>query len=166
MYITQEDFQRGLCRNGHPITWDSYTTSTTAQGAKFYRCKQCRNESVQRWKENHPDEAKAKKLKAHLRQRYNITISRDDMLVAQGSVCAICERTGCHWGKGYKNVWHIDHAHDGTANHRGILCAACNTAFGQFKNCPLQLVAYMLKWLPNFSEQVFSLLRKEEPNVN
>jgi hypothetical protein len=153
MYITKEDFVKGICRNGHTITPESHYTMSC--GAS--RCKLCRNEDRARWVANHPEAAKAKKLKSHLKQRYGITTSREEMLAAQGSACAICGRTDCHWGKGYKDVWHIDHAHDGTINHRGILCAVCNTALGDLEPFLIRVVRYMMKWSPKFEVAIREL---------
>jgi Recombination endonuclease VII len=70
------------------------------------------------------------------------------MLAAQGGRCKLCGRDDCHWGKGFQNVWHVDHVH-GTKIVRGILCAACNMLVGQIeKNLTLSLEAikYLSGW--------------------
>ena len=79
---------------------------------------------------------------------------RDSILVEQGNACAICGRTGLVWGKGYNDVWHIDHAHDQPGTHRAILCASCNTALGRLEPFLIRVVQYMMKWSPTFAAQV------------
>jgi hypothetical protein len=161
MYITKQDFIKGVCRNGHLVAEGSFTTSHTAQGAAFHKCKQCRNESVQRWKLAHPEAAYRKKLTTDIRHRYGIQsiAERDALLVAQGSACAICGRTGLVWGKGYNDVWHIDHAHDQPGTHRAILCASCNTALGRLEPFLLRVVQYMMKWSPAFEAAIKELVK-------
>ena len=54
----------------------------------------------------------------NLRRRYGLTIQqRDELLAAQGGVCAICGETP-------KRIC-VDHCHD-TGSIRGILCHSCN----------------------------------------
>ena len=67
--------------------------------------------------------------------RYGINSieERDAILASQGNACAICRRTGCTWGKGFKDVWHIDHDPAKPGTYRGILCAFCNTALGRLE---------------------------------
>jgi hypothetical protein len=72
-----------------------------------------------------PDKVKSAKLKS----AYGITLEqRDDLLIKQGSVCAICE-TDTPSGKG----WHVDHRHD-TKAVRGILCSQCNVMLGMARD--------------------------------
>lgn len=66
---------------------------------------------------------------------------RDAMLAAQGGVCALCG-TDEPRGKG----WSIDHDHACCPGPRtcgdcirGILCHACNTSLGGFKDDPMLL---------------------------
>ncbi len=63
---------------------------------------------------------------------YGITTQqRDEMLQAQGGVCAICSASEPQ-GRG---TWHIDHCH--TAGHvRGVLCHHCNVGLGHFRDNP------------------------------
>lgn len=65
---------------------------------------------------------------------------RDALLAAQGGACAICG--GPPLGKG---VYHLDHDHE-TGNVRGLLCHACNTSLGGFRDDPELLrkaIAYL-----------------------
>lgn len=59
----------------------------------------------------------------HLLRRYGITAAQaDEMLEAQGGLCAIC-RT--------KPADHVDHCHL-TGDVRGLLCFTCNAGLGNF----------------------------------
>lgn len=77
--------------------------------------------------------------------KYNLTKALFSALLdAQGGVCGICA-TSTPGGRGY---WHIDHDHSCCAGQRscgecvrGILCHACNTGLGSFKDNPDSLRA-------------------------
>lgn len=61
-----------------------------------------------------------------LRKLYGITLNeRDEMLKAQGNMCAICQETHPTSGK----RWPVDHNHS-TGRVRGVLCFRCNTMIG------------------------------------
>ena len=145
MYITKDDLVKGLCRNGHAIVEGSHYVMRPT-GA--IRCRLCRNEVRQRWVKNNPEDAYRIKLTTHLRQRYGIRSieERDAILAAQGGACATCGRTDCTWGgKGFQNVWHVDHDPTKPGTHRGILCAACNTALGRLEPIMDQVREYLEK---------------------
>lgn len=72
----------------------------------------------------------------HLKTRYGITFGeKQDMLLAQGNACAICEVDTPG-----KKGWHTDHCHK-TKKVRGIICYSCNTGLGAFKDNPTWLRA-------------------------
>lgn len=83
--------------------------------------------------EMHPQ----KKRDIRLRSKYGITVERyDEMIEAQGGVCAICHR-------GARLV--VDHNHD-TGEVRGLLCHGCNSALGMLRESPracLNMVDYI-----------------------
>jgi hypothetical protein len=71
----------------------------------------------------------------HLKRTFNITL--DDynrMLEDQNGVCAICKRTETRKSK-LGELWQlsVDHCHD-TGKVRGLLCFACNSSLGKFKD--------------------------------
>jgi hypothetical protein len=149
MYLTKEDFAKGVCKNGHPITSTSYGTMANLKGDKAFRCRPCRNEQRQQWVKANPEDAHRLKLTTHLRQRYGIQSieERDAILASQGNACAMCGRTDCTWGgKGFQNVWHVDHDPSKPRTHRGILCAACNTALGRLEPILGRVLEYLEKF--------------------
>ena len=65
----------------------------------------------------------------HLKNAYGITPEKyDEMLAAQGGVCAICKSEDT---KHKSDKFNIDHNHT-TGEVRGLLCGSCNTALGLF----------------------------------
>lgn len=68
-----------------------------------------------------------------LRQRYGISLDDYEQMVRdQLGVCAICLRPPRGKTKGSR--LYIDHDHV-TGKIRGLLCAGCNTALGQYLHC-------------------------------
>lgn len=79
-----------------------------------YVCKTCRPRAAKR---SYPELSR----KHWLRKAYGLTPEQyDDMLRAQGGVCAICKKPP----KG--NRLHVDHCHE-TGRIRGLLCVSCNS---------------------------------------
>lgn len=69
-----------------------------------------------------------------LKRKYGITIEEyDGILEAQEHGCAICGGTNVDGRR-----LHVDHDHI-TGRVRGLLCFACNSALGQFKDDPVRL---------------------------
>jgi hypothetical protein len=111
------------------------------------------------WRRANPDRAKAPvtawrlrnkdKVAAHKRKaKYGLddeTYTR--MLEMQAGKCAICDapQEKQRYGK-----LHVDHCHS-SGEVRGLLCAACNTSLGLFRDSPrfLRLAA---SYLEHFSE--------------
>lgn len=65
----------------------------------------------------------------------------DELLKNQGGVCAVCKEKP-EEGRGFGKGWHIDHDHSCCPSKgktcgqcvRGVLCSACNSGLGQFKD--------------------------------
>ena len=80
-----------------------------------------------------------------LKYKFGITLEEYNLMVkSQGGVCAICEgvndtrRRGTHNGKDVAMSLAVDHNHK-TGKVRGLLCSACNTSLGKFKDDPVLL---------------------------
>lgn len=74
---------------------------------------------------------------------YGITVEQyDEMLVAQGGVCAICKTLPEADGR---TPLQVDHDHS-TGRIRGLLCSPCNTAIGSLRDDP-QLLAAAMEYL-------------------
>ncbi len=95
------------------------------------QCLQCNRDRKNEWQNQH---------------LYGWTLAeRDAELVTQGGACAICGRTGLKWGKGFNDVWHVDHVHGQEGTHRGILCATCNLALGKLESHMGKVLEYLAK---------------------
>ena len=79
------------------------------------------------------------------RRKYNLTKEQHDALIqAQGNRCKVC---GVHADQEHYKTLAIDHCHE-TGKVRGLLCAKCNTAIGQFRDDPkiiLNAAKYVLE---------------------
>lgn len=63
----------------------------------------------------------------HLKRHYGLTeAERDEMIDAQGGLCAICRTAP---------AVHVDHCHT-TGRVRGVLCFNCNSAIGKLGDDP------------------------------
>ena len=93
-------------------------------------CKACTYIRERRWVRENPEKT-ALRLRRSWLKRYNLTLDEyDDLLAAQGGVCAIC-KTDKPGGMGR---FHIDHDHACCPEEqrscgkciRGLLCSYCN----------------------------------------
>lgn len=127
-------------------------------------------EEVKRWKKRHPEKArelarrnysrhrakfcaKSRKqyrqkpeirLRSDLLKRYNLTIQAFRALLAsQKGLCAICGESE----KGRFSRLSVDHDHE-TKAIRGLLCSACNSGLGRFKDKE-ELLVRALEYLRN-----------------
>lgn len=135
------------CSKGHLIEGDNRKVRKSGQVS----CRECDKASWHRFRANNPDAAYRGKVESQMRLRYGINSieERDALLVAQGGACAACGRTDCKWGRGWLNVWHIDHKHGEVGTHRGILCARCNVVVGILETSSVLIQKcrdYLAKW--------------------
>lgn len=98
-------------------------------------------ESARRWYKNNKELANRINRNNNLKRLYGITSDEyEEILEAQGYVCAICKSPPHREGKPNKQRLHVDHDHV-TGKIRGLLCYHCNTGVGQFRDLPVLLRA-------------------------
>lgn len=96
-----------------------------------YMCLKCASLASMEWKQRNPVRSARLKRDHHLRKYFGITVDEAEQLLhAQGGVCAICKLVITD-RRGYSP--HVDHDHV-TGNVRGILCFNCNNGLGAFKD--------------------------------
>ena len=136
------------CIHGHELTGNNSVQLYDKNGAKNgHRCRRCHQTRMR-------IAARADVTGSHYRSRmrhqngtlYGWEYDRDAQLASQGGACAICGITGLTWGKGFMKVWHTDHVHGQEGTHRGVLCAACNTALGRLEPHFSKVLAYLAKY--------------------
>jgi hypothetical protein len=116
------------------------------EGDNFYsynksKCKSCileynrkRNEEnpeyrIKENKRNNERITSGKRREYYLKAAYDLTPEKyEEMLTAQGGVCAICKNEDT---KLKSDKFSIDHNHT-TGEVRGLLCGSCNTGLGLF----------------------------------
>lgn len=85
------------------------------------------------WRTNNREAYLTGKRRCRLGRDFGITLEQyNEMLAAQGGVCAICKNPETHQRKG---VWSlsVDHCHD-TGRVRGLLCNNCNRGVGLLRD--------------------------------
>lgn len=119
------------CTAAKRATW--YAENAPAEKARVKEWQQANRERVNagnRERRRSPEARRAQR-DGHLRRKYGITADQyDEMLAAQGGVCAICERE-----PNPKISLHVDHDHE-TGAIRGLTCFRCNQAMGAFGEDP------------------------------
>lgn len=69
-----------------------------------------------------------------LRNRFDLSLEAyNQMLEAQGGVCAICNQPETHKRNGKLKALAVDH-HHASGRIRGLLCSDCNTGIGKLKD--------------------------------
>lgn len=121
------------CDKYKPVS-EFFASKKRACGIHFI-CKPCSylNNRTSRKKRPRPF------MDRHTLKKFNITEEKyREMLDAQGSVYAICGQPETKVQHGNIRQLTIDHDHD-TGEIRGLLCASCNLALGNFKDSPENL---------------------------
>lgn len=88
------------------------------------------------------------KVRAHaLRTRYGITSAQyEQMLMAQGGLCAICQQPEVRRMRGKVTRLAVDHDHQ-SGRVRGLLCALCNATLHKLERHGPVWVSAALKYL-------------------
>lgn len=98
--------------------------------------------SILVYKLRYPGKIEQRDRERHLKQLYGLSLDEyNSLLASQSGVCALCGG-----GSGQRR-FAVDHCHS-TGKVRGLLCRACNTGLGLFKDSPALLekgAAYLRK---------------------
>lgn len=99
----------------------------------YYMCAVCKKEHE---KEQYLIPARQEQIKktarrSYIKRTYGISLEDyEDLIIAQNSVCAICEKDLSSLSG---RELHIDHCHD-SGKIRGILCSHCNVGIGNLND--------------------------------
>lgn len=145
------------CRNTQRQTYRANHPEEAKARAKAEWTKVRDNGTYSEWRRDYRDKNSDSIYEKNLQRRFNITKAQyDALLEAQGGVCAICKGTS-----GTKR-FAVDHDHSccpdiGTSCGkciRGLLCSACNTALGSFRDDPAILWSAIHYLGDNVSQRV------------
>ncbi len=110
-----------------------YPRKSSSPNAIRAECKQCSIDGVANWQVGRRERVRETNWRTCLRRYYGITAEQyDEMLAAQGDVCAICG--GTETTRNRKRLY-VDHCHR-TRLIRGLLCSRCNHGVGAMRDDP------------------------------
>jgi hypothetical protein len=113
------------CGERKPL--DSYYKRSGNRDGLDNRCKPCEKARNKAWTSANPDKVRTAGKRYVLRAKYGITVEQyDELLAAQGGLCACC---GSDSPRGRGTYFPVDHDHD-TGEVRGLLCTPCNVGIG------------------------------------
>jgi hypothetical protein len=122
------------CGETKPLREFRLSRQATNTRNAVYRsdCKTCSATAARRWFAENKERHKETRHRHAMRATYGLTPEQyQDMLAAQGGVCAICglDEPNAHGRTGTQFRLSVDHCHD-TGRVRGLLCQKCNRAIG------------------------------------
>lgn len=139
--------ERTHCKRGHEYTPENVYINPSSGARQCVAClkiirprckkmgREYMNNAQTAWRKRNPEKVRENDRIQNLKG-FGLTVSDyDQMLVAQGGVCAICKKQ-CSSGRRL----HVDHDHK-TGVVRGLLCGRCNPALGAFDDSPALLAA-------------------------
>jgi len=145
------------CIRGHELSPENRVNGTG-------QCKLCRLIHRKDFEEKNPDycrnwkkENKERLRTEHIGSRYGLTQERyDEMRVEQNNCCGVC---GVVFDTTNTNTTpHVDHNHL-TGKVRELLCRACNSGLGQFRDNS-ELLRKAANYLDKHTEEGRELSRK------
>jgi len=112
------------CNQTLPI--DLFCNNSKSKDGKQFYCRDCANKKTREHRAKHIETYRPVWRKESLQRVGFTTKLFDEMLKAQGNLCALCgsDNPGGRW-----NRFFADHNHE-TGKPRGLLCFHCNTALG------------------------------------
>lgn len=86
---------------------------------------------TRKWREENPERVRENEYRSHVKRKFGVVGERYvATLLAQGGGCAICGNPPAEGKRLF-----VDHCH-ATGKVRALLCLACNSGLGQFKDSP------------------------------
>lgn len=103
-------------------------------------CKPCTAEHRREWRKKNLDKSRDQIYAQSIKRRFGMSLADyEQMLEAQGGVCAICGREEYAKNKdGTSRRLQIDHDHR-SGQVRSLLCSGCNHGLGGFDDDPTRL---------------------------
>jgi hypothetical protein len=125
---------KGCPQCGEILAIAAFDKSSSGDGYQT-ACRDCRKDIKARWEENN----RHRRFFIQLKTKYNLSQERyEELYSLQGGSCAICM---VPFFAGANEVPHVDHDHACCPGRkscgkciRGLLCKACNTGLGNFKD--------------------------------
>lgn len=144
------------CKIEKPL--DKFFKDKHCSDGHYSICKSCKKLGVYKWRDNNKEkynksqrdfQAKVdpnKRYGFEIKRRYGCTLEKyNEMLIAQGGACAICNVL--HNPAEKKGRLYVDHCHV-TSKVRALLCKHCNCMLGYAKDDTrvlLEAVAYIAR---------------------
>jgi len=137
--------EKACTKCGEVKPLDQFHKRSSARDGRQPQCATCATAAVIEHNQRNPkDHAKRvreyyrkhpeRKADSHLKWRLGLPYGTyDQMIAAQGGVCAICGTD--EPGGNAKNRFHMDHD-EATGKVRGLLCTSCNNGIGRFSHDP------------------------------
>lgn len=123
---------------------EEYSKNRSKPSGIDCRCRVCHSADVKAQYARNP----APQRRVTLRLKFDLTPEQyDEMLAAQGGVCAICKKPETNTYRGIVRSLAVDHDH-ATSENRDLLCSNCNQGLGRFDDDPdllLAAAAYVLR---------------------
>lgn len=125
-------------------TDDFYWDKTNKRFMSY--CKQCGKAGVKKHRTDNPDKHRQYHRTHKYKTQFDLTVGEyEELLAQQDGKCAICQTAPG------KKMLAVDHDHN-TGRVRALLCTACNTGLGLFKDDPV-LLARAISYLDFHLEQ-------------
>lgn len=112
--------------------FEEFYNRQASEDGKAYRCKECDNQAVKKYRKAHEERYRIKARTNQLRFKYGIEPEEYERLNKnQDGLCAICQQPNIHKPPHITKLV-VDHCH-ATGKVRGLLCNKCNQALGLFQ---------------------------------
>ncbi len=129
------------CGKSKPLTEFYVQRLITGHRRRRRYCTDCHSMKTAEWKKKNPARSAAMNRKSHLVRTFGLSPEQyQEMLDAQGGVCAICRKPEKIKRRGTPQSLSVDHDHD-AGGVRLLLCHDCNSLLGLACDSPSLLRA-------------------------